>query len=69
MLEQDGERTLRYLRPIRAAGICLNCHGDPGEFEPEVFSLLRERYPEDAATGYSAGQLRGAVSVQARLSP
>jgi hypothetical protein len=33
---------------------------------PDVRSLLAERYPEDRATGYAAGDFRGMVSVRVR---
>lgn len=54
---------LRLLRPIRVGGTCLACHGDPAAIAPEVRDLLAQRYPEDRATGYREGDLRGAISV------
>jgi len=62
-----GVRTLRYLRPITVKPLCLQCHGDPSGFAPEVRRVLAERYPDDEATGYAAGDLRGAVSVTVAL--
>jgi len=62
-----GARTLRYLRPITLKPLCLRCHGDAAGFAPEVRRVLAERYPEDEATGYAAGDLRGAVSVTVAL--
>jgi hypothetical protein len=67
MVEQPEGKTLRYLRPIKIVGACLNCHGDPEKMPSEVAALVRERYPEDNAVGYRAGDLRGVVSVQVRL--
>lgn len=64
---EAGSRTLRYLRPITVKPLCLRCHGDPETFAPEVRQVLTERYPEDEATGYRAGDLRGAVSVRVPL--
>lgn len=60
---EEGRKTLRYLRPITLKPLCLQCHGASTELAPEVRSVLGERYPEDEATGYQAGDLRGAVSV------
>jgi len=60
---EQGRKTLRYLRPITLKPLCLQCHGAPAELAPEVRSVLSERYPEDEATGYQAGDLRGVVSV------
>lgn len=65
----DGTYALQYLRPILADGRCLPCHGDPAAFDPEVRAVLAKRYPEDRATGYAVGDLRGAVSVRVPLPP
>jgi len=62
----DGVR-LRYLKPILVAEPCLACHGDPARLDPEVVAILAERYPEDRATGYAVGDLRGAFSVSVAL--
>lgn len=60
----DGTYELQYLRPILVQPRCLACHGDPAAFAPEVRAVLARRYPEDRATGYDVGDLRGAVSVR-----
>lgn len=67
LVQQEGRPVLRYLKPIRILPLCLQCHGDPADFDPAVRRLLDERYPEDEAVGYQAGDLRGAVSVQVEL--
>jgi len=64
----DGTFALQYVRPILVQGKCLACHGDPATFDPEVRAVLAKRYPEDRATGYAVGDLRGAVSVRVPLS-
>jgi len=69
IFRRGDARTLRYLRPITAAAPCMACHGQPSEIAPEVAEILRARYPEDRATGYRAGDLRGAVSVEVDLAP
>jgi hypothetical protein len=63
----DGTAELQYIRPLLVDGRCLPCHGDPAEFDPEVRAALARRYPEDRATGYAVGDLRGAVSVRVPL--
>jgi len=65
----QGPRTLRYLKPIVIAQACLACHGAPAALDPAVRSALAERYPHDQATGYEAGDLRGAISVKVALEP
>ncbi len=61
---QGPGQSLRYYRPLRAAPMCLNCHGDEGEMDPRVLDIIRENYPEDRATGYEAGELRGVIRVE-----
>jgi len=59
---------LRYLRPLVIKSTCLQCHGDVESMDPELRTLLEERYPDDQAVGYKQGDLRGAVSVTVDLS-
>lgn len=64
----DGTRELRYLMPLLFPGaVCAQCHGTDSEIPAEVKQLLAERYPEDRATGFLPGDLRGAVSVRVPL--
>ena len=59
----DGRRTLRYLRPIVLQALCVQCHGAEQQIDAETREALETLYPEDEATGYAAGELRGVVSV------
>jgi hypothetical protein len=65
---ENGKRYLRYLKPITIQPMCLSCHGAPEQVPAEVAALLNERYPRDKATGYKAGELRGAFSVTLALA-
>jgi hypothetical protein len=53
---------LRYARGIGTEAACLVCHGQ-SVAEP-VRAAIRERYPDDAATGFGPGDLRGAFWVE-----
>jgi len=64
----DGARELRYLRPILLQALCVRCHGSPGQIDDDTTAALARLYPEDAATGYVPGQLRGVVSVRVPLA-
>ncbi|HVI03008.1 MAG TPA: DUF3365 domain-containing protein [Enhygromyxa sp.] len=57
----DGE--LRYMRAIPLGGVCVGCHGPVEQISAEVKAALAERYPDDQATGFEVGQLRGAFVV------
>ncbi len=66
--EKDG-KYLRYFKPILVQPMCLSCHGDLNSIPEDVRKFLKEKYPEDKAFGYKAGDFRGAVSVKIKLSP
>lgn len=51
----------RYMKAIPTGPLCLTCHGS--NLAADVQAALRSMYPEDAATGFSVGDLRGAFSV------
>jgi hypothetical protein len=53
----------RYYKPLVVQEGCLNCHGDPASFSPELREVLNERYPNDNAVGYEQGDFRGVVRV------
>jgi hypothetical protein len=59
---------LRYLRSIVVAPQCLQCHGADDELDSGVREQVTLRYPEDLATGFAAGDLRGAFSVRVRMA-
>jgi hypothetical protein len=61
----DGKRTFRYLKAIPTAPLCLQCHG--AELDPTLAGKLAELYPEDKATGFEMGDLRGAFTVKIEL--
>ena len=62
----DGE--LRYLRPLRVAQLCTECHGVVEGLDPRVKAALAKRYPEDMATGFVPGDFRGVISVRVPLA-
>lgn len=51
----------RYLRAIVMQPACLACHG--ATLAPEIVATIAREYPQDTATGFETGQLRGAVTV------
>lgn len=63
--EKDG-KYLRYFKTITIQPVCLYCHGK-NEIPDDVRNFLKQKYPDDKATGYSVGELRGAVSVKLKI--
>lgn len=55
----------RFMQAQGAEGVCLTCHGE--QLSPEVTQALHEYYPDDHATGYTLGQVRGAISLSKAL--
>jgi len=51
-----------YVEPIVIAPLCLACHGKT--LEPDVLAHISEAYPEDEATGFDVGDLRGVYWVE-----
>lgn len=64
--EPDG-RYWRYLKAIPVQPMCLTCHGGAESIPAPVKAQLNAEYPHDRATGYSAGQIRGAVTIKQRI--
>ena len=54
----------RYVKALPVQPLCLGCHGSADQISPAVKSVLAEHYPNDRATGYSVGQIRGVISVR-----
>ena len=53
-----------FFRPIRIKAVCLKCHGDSSQFSSGLSVKLAKFYPQDKATGYKLGELRGAFKVE-----
>lgn len=64
--DADG-RWFRYMKAIPTQAQCLQCHGKPADISPRMKALLEKEYPEDKATGYSVGEIRGAISIKRKL--
>ncbi len=50
-----------YYKPIKIAmPACLKCHGTAGvDIDSKTLEIIRQKYPDDQATGYKEGDLRG----------
>ena len=61
----NGVPTFRYMKAIPTAEPCLTCHGS--NVPEPVKAKLAALYPEDRATGYNAGDIRGAFTLSKPL--
>jgi Protein of unknown function (DUF3365) len=62
VMDAAGATTFRYMKAIPMGKTpCLACHGVP---EPAVKAEITRLYPQDQATGFKPGELRGAFTVK-----
>lgn len=61
--QTDGEYRFMQAQPVEA--LCLHCHGS--NLTPGIKKVLAETYPNDVATGYHIGEIRGAFSLRKEI--
>lgn len=61
-----GASVFRYMKAIPTGDVCLKCHGE--NLPQPVRAKLRSLYPNDQATGFRKGDIRGAFTVSKVLS-
>jgi len=57
----NDKPAFRFMQAIETKGVCLACHGE--NIAPEVVDKIAQLYPDDQATGFKLGDIRGAFSV------
>ena len=67
VVKEEDREYLRYLRPLVAMPLCLACHGPKENIPSEIKAMLKEKYPDDRATGFLSGDVRGSISVKIAL--
>jgi hypothetical protein len=60
----EVENGVEFMAPITLGPPCMACHGNPEKMDAELKSLIDEKYPEDKATGFNIGDLRGAWVIK-----
>lgn len=65
VVTENGVRTLRWMKVIPMGELCTQCHGSA--IAPEVAAAIEAAYPEDRATGFEPGEVRGAFTVRKPL--
>lgn len=65
VIEQIDNNTIAFYAPIKINAFCLQCHGEIGEsLVAENNQFIQKHYPNDKATGYKDGDLRGIWSIE-----
>lgn len=65
IVELDGQAVFRYMEAIPTRPVCLTCHGKT--LAEPVAQKIKQLYPQDQATGFEIGDLRGAFTLIRRL--
>ena len=66
LVESGGGRAYRYMKAIPVGEVCLTCHG--ADVDPDLKAKIESFYPEDRATGFALGELRGAFTLSKTLA-
>ncbi|MCG8599650.1 MAG: TSUP family transporter [Verrucomicrobiales bacterium] len=64
---EDG--TYRHYQPLITQKVCLTCHGGKEAMSDPLRTALAELYPDDKATGFQPGSLRGVIRVDIKSKP
>lgn len=56
------DNTYRVYKPLLAKKVCLKCHGS--DLKPKVAETIAKFYPQDQATGFKEGDLRGVIVAE-----
>lgn len=56
-----SEKRFRFMKAIPTGEVCLKCHGE--NIPEQVRAGIDKLYPEDQATGFSKGDIRGAFTI------
>lgn len=65
---ENGKPVQRYMRALPTMELCMQCHGAAEKLKPAVVAKLKAMYPDDRATGYAIGDIRGAMTLR-RAAP
>jgi hypothetical protein len=57
----NNQSTFRYIKVIPTSGVCLTCHGV--NLDNALAEKIQQLYPNDQATKFNLGDIRGAFSL------
>lgn len=64
VVTENGQAVRRYMRALPTQALCIQCHGRSDQLGAGVAQRLGQLYPQDRATGYAVGQIRGAMTLR-----
>lgn len=64
VIQKENDKKVHFYAPIILQKKCLACHGTVGkEVTKQTDSIIKSYYPNDRATGFKVGDLRGIWSI------
>lgn len=60
-IEDRGKAGTTFAKPLMMDAVCLLCHGE--NLAPNIAASINRYYPNDQATGFRLGELRGILRV------
>ena len=64
IVTEDNTKVYRYIKALPTQNLCISCHGSSENISAAVKAKLKELYPNDKATGYAPGEIRGAMTIK-----
>ncbi len=65
VVKKGADGYIHFYAPIKLKKECLKCHGIPGqEVHDDIYKLIKSKYPNDKATGFKEGELRGIWDIK-----
>ena len=65
LIKEDNQKWFRYMKAIPMQEPCGLCHGET--LAPQIENKIKSLYPQDQATGFKLGEIRGAFTVKIKL--
>jgi hypothetical protein len=64
-IRQHKSGAIYYYKPIAIAmPTCIKCHGNNADIPESTQKIITEKYPNDKATGYAMGDIRGMWKIK-----
>ena len=65
IVKKDQDGFVHFYGPIKIKHECLKCHGQlEKEVSPEIYKIIKQKYPNDQAINFKEGELRGIWNIK-----
>lgn len=63
IIKKVSNNHIQFYKPLIVKQACLKCHGSVDQIGETSLNLIKKNYPNDKATGYKVGDVRGVFLV------